>query len=148
MKPCIKCGEVKSLDKFSKHSRMRDGHLNKCKSCCIEYSRQHRKENQEYYQRFEKERSSNPERKLEMLERVKRYRNKHPKRDSANRKLNYEIRMGRLVPEPCFICGDKGVGHHPDYDRPLDVTWLCPTHHRQLHTEFARKEDGYRATTD
>lgn len=33
MKKCFKCGEVKELDKFYKHKRMKDGHLNKCIEC-------------------------------------------------------------------------------------------------------------------
>lgn len=32
-KKCFKCGEIKSLDDFYKHSKMGDGHLGKCKSC-------------------------------------------------------------------------------------------------------------------
>lgn len=32
-KKCIKCGETKSLDSFSKHPKMKDGHIKICKKC-------------------------------------------------------------------------------------------------------------------
>ena len=35
MKKCIKCGEVKPLEMFHKHSQMKDGHLNKCSDCVV-----------------------------------------------------------------------------------------------------------------
>lgn len=37
-KVCIHCKEHKIIAEFYKHPKMKDGHLNKCKSCCIDNS--------------------------------------------------------------------------------------------------------------
>ncbi len=44
-------------------------------------------------------------------------------------------KAGELKPGPCEVCGstDKVHGHHENYDRPLDLTWLCPKHHSARH---------------
>jgi hypothetical protein len=42
---------------------------------------------------------------------------------------------GRLKIQPCVICGaPRAEMHHVDYEKPLDVTWLCATHHKAWHT--------------
>ena len=66
------------------------------------------------------------------------YRINHPLRARANIALNNAIRDGRITRHLCHICGAAEVeGHHADYSRPLDVTWLCIEHHNQLHNEHA-----------
>jgi len=44
------------------------------------------------------------------------------------------IKKGTLKRLPCEKCGnEKTHAHHSDYSKPLDVIWLCPKHHRELH---------------
>lgn len=54
----------------------------------------------------------------------------------ARRKVRTEIEAGRLVRQPCEVCGETRVhAHHDDYSKPLDVRWLCPTHHYEHHAK-------------
>lgn len=64
----------------------------------------------------------------------------------AKRKLNARAyaneyqRRGKLTPKPCEKCGDiKAEKHHDNYDKPLQITWLCRGCHRNHHTEEAAK---------
>lgn len=46
-------------------------------------------------------------------------------------------RKGLLVPKPCERCGAARVeGHHEDYDKPLEVVWLCRKCHTKRHSEL------------
>lgn len=56
------------------------------------------------------------------------------KRAMARSAFNHYLRDKNIKREPCEICGKEAEGHHDDYDKPLDVRWLCFEHHRQWHT--------------
>jgi len=44
------------------------------------------------------------------------------------------LRNRVLRKEPCRVCGEsEAEAHHEDYDKPLDVVWLCKEHHKDLH---------------
>lgn len=44
------------------------------------------------------------------------------------------IKAGKMVRQPCEICGlEKVDAHHDDYWKPYDVRWLCRSHHREHH---------------
>lgn len=51
------------------------------------------------------------------------------------------VKRGDLVkPKECSWCGatDQPIeGHHPDYDRPLMVVWICRRCHKAHHREYA-----------
>lgn len=52
------------------------------------------------------------------------------------RKITEEyIRKGVLVKQPCEKCGteEKIEAHHDDYNKPLNVRWLCRKHHLEHH---------------
>lgn len=45
MKTCIRCVEQKPLEAFHKHNGMKDGRINKCKTCVLECVKEWRKNN-------------------------------------------------------------------------------------------------------
>jgi hypothetical protein len=46
MKQCFKCNIIKPLYEFYKHSKMSDGHLNKCCECHKKDQIEHRRKKQ------------------------------------------------------------------------------------------------------
>lgn len=47
-------------------------------------------------------------------------------------KLNLAVLKHQILRQPCEVCGatESVEAHHEDYTKPLDVQWLCPTHHQ------------------
>lgn len=54
------------------------------------------------------------------------------KRLHAYNQIAYAKKKGILIPQPCIGCGAKAEAHHPDYDKPLEVIWVCKAHHRLI----------------
>jgi hypothetical protein len=45
-------------------------------------------------------------------------------------RYRHALKHGVLVRKPCCMCGDpKTEGHHENHSKPLDVVWLCRSHH-------------------
>lgn len=56
------------------------------------------------------------------------------KTGNASHKVHWAIESGRLSPSPCCVCGaTPAEAHHCDYNRPLDVMWLCKKCHTNWH---------------
>ena len=80
-------------------------------------------------------RDANPEARSAIQERATTtYREKNPKKYRAHYMVNNAIRGGRLHrPNVCEHCGAEQFteASHTDYDKPLDVEWLCRPCHRR-----------------
>ncbi len=134
MKKCFKCGEEKRLNYFYKHPMMKDGHLNKCKECTKKDVKIDRKSSPNARNYDNARYKNNEDRRKKIAERAKKWREKHPDRYKAHTAVSNAVRDGRLVKLPCEVCGEKYVhAHHDNYKNPLEVKWLCPIHHQELH---------------
>lgn len=69
-----------------------------------------------------------------------RYRESHHTEIRARYAAGEAQRKGLLVRGHCAFCGSKEnvEGHHRDYSRPLDVTWLCCACHMAWHITLQR----------
>lgn len=56
----------------------------------------------------------------------------------CRQRVNQSLKNGSLSRLPCEVCGTttKVQAHHEDYNKPLEVMWLCPCHHKQRHAEI------------
>lgn len=136
-KQCFKCKTVKPLTEFYKHEQMGDGHLNKCKSCTKKDANEHREKNIERIRKYDRERGKNPERQKAAYEVSKAWRQADKRRMAAHNAVTRAIRAGKLIRMNCERCGaEKTYAHHDDYDKPLDVMWLCQPCHKKRHKEL------------
>ena len=137
MKTCFKCKEEKPFEMFYKHSQMADGYINKCKDCTKNDVSKHRNENLEKVRAYDRARGKIPERIKTNTEVNRAWRQEDTRRSRAHNMVARAIRNGSLFRLPCVRCGEqKSLAHHEDYDKPLDVMWLCQPCHKQRHKEL------------
>jgi hypothetical protein len=62
-----------------------------------------------------------------------------PVKNRAYANLRYAMKTGRVVKGECEQAGEDCWGeiqaHHDDYSKPLEVRWLCASHHGLLHAQ-------------
>lgn len=133
-KECFKCRESKPLTEFYVHKQMGDGYLGKCKACTRADVRANRKKRIDYYRKYDCDRAKNKDRMAANVARVYRKNREVPGYAKSHSAVARAIRTGKLARQPCDVCGRKDShAHHDDYSKPLDVRWLCPPHHREVH---------------
>jgi hypothetical protein len=60
-------------------------------------------------------------------------RQRDPRKYRAQSAVAQALKRGELMRGQC-ACGADGIeAHHPDYDKPLEVEWLCPRCHGERH---------------
>ncbi len=99
-----------------------------------------RENNNEKYKKLDREWYSR-HRERELL-RKRNYRNSNPEKINAYDLLAQAIRLGKISkPDRCSSCKTVGqiLGHHEDYNKPLDVIWLCSKCHMRLHASKNRE---------
>ena len=79
-----------------------------CKSCHAEYMRLHRP-------------------KYKDLSREQK------KKSNARAYANVYKNRGKLLEQPCKSCGDAAEMHHENYNKPLEIKWLCRECHLKVH---------------
>lgn len=143
---CVKCDEERG-DLFYGRDRT-------CKECRKAMVRINRANKIDYYREFDRQRANHPHRveaRKKYYENVMKseegkkrrkvydtqYKIKHTERRAAHIAVGNALRRGDLQRHPCIKCGhDVAEAHHEDYSRPLDVVWLCRTHHLERHKEM------------
>ena len=66
----------------------------------------------------------------------KEWRKRNPVKVAAHTILAWAVRSGKVQRQPCERCeAPKAHGHHHDYSKPLDVTWLCAKCHGKEHRQ-------------
>lgn len=136
-------------------------HASWCKSCLVEKYNRWKSRNPEKLKRYQQEyrkvfgyHTGTPRVKVQReegyaLKEAGKYRIKYPEKFNAQQTLNRNVRLGRIAKMPCAFCGAEKVhGHHPDYSKPLEVIWVCPIHHKQIHPGKQGRPPKHKLTTN
>lgn len=133
-KACSSCGQSLPLTRFGSNVSHIDGLQNNCIECQRRAGREsyyrHKDERLAYQRLYE---ATNPERKIEGR---RRWYLRNPNKAKAHRAVRDALKACQIQrPDRCEKCGVVGAvqAHHADYARPLDVSWLCISCHRDIH---------------
>ncbi len=115
MKSCSCCGTFKPLADYDHSRSSRDGHHHRCKTCDRKRDRQRRADGS-------------------LARAYQRWQSFHPQAVATHRAFRAAVKRGEIMRQPCELCGDpRSHGHHDDYSKPLEVSWLCQLCHIEHH---------------
>lgn len=145
MRDCRTCGQQKPLMDLYVCT---NGNLDSdCKPCRCAKVRANRLAKVDQYREYERGRANLPHRvaareaysrtpsgKSAHKQATRRQNELRPLQRAARVLVGNALRDGKLTRQPCEVCGSaKAQAHHGDYSKPLDVRWLCSTHHAEWH---------------
>lgn len=157
---CTKCKEEKPYKEFYKCSTRETGKKSWCKECIKKYRKPYKrnsvikkkvedpvlksKANREWYEKNSKYHKEYYKQNKEIRARNNRaYEKRNPERLNAIHALYRAVKKGKVIrPDKCSICAKecKPEGHHHDYDKKLEVVWVCRPCHLDIHRKHKFKE--------
>lgn len=118
-KPCPRCGKLLPVSEYG--VRYQKGILryqSYCRPCSVDRT-------QEWFDKPEN-----------YQKHLKRQQLRNRQKLYARNKVHAAIKAGKLKRQVCERCGSEKVeAHHADYEKPLEVRWLCKPHHAEHHRE-------------
>ena len=134
-KVCYKCKVEKPVVAFHITRQSKDGLSPYCRECWRGISQKNREIKRQYMKKWQRE---NREYLAEYRKSVSQ------KKRKARFHINGRRNRGTIeVPGTCSSCGGSEYrieAHHPDYDHPKQVEWLCVACHRKEHAELRMQE--------
>lgn len=145
-KYCRQCKQDVRTADYYRHPYTADGLMAVCKACHRANVKANREANADYYREFDRARANlphrvaaretyaqTPEGKARGTAAKRRFIERNPLKRAAHIAVGNALRNGHLIRQPCEVCGSGAQAHHDDYSKPLDVRWLCTTHHAEWH---------------
>jgi len=99
----------------------------------LEKGREYRKANKARVRELGRERYRDNRDKI--LERRKAYVSQNKEKIKVQHSVRRLKKQGHIIPSShCWHCGeDSPEAHHPDYNKPLSIVWLCRSCHQRAH---------------
>lgn len=106
------------------------------KECQIKWRKNNKQYFFDYFQTYGKKLTE--KQKSDHRRNHKIYLERNKSKIKCRRKFIYAVNSGKLKrPQKCSSCGGKNPeGHHPDYNKPLEVIWLCKRCHSDIHCKY------------
>ena len=152
---CKECVRKRAREHFEKNreacNEKKREYYKKNKEKTLEKQKKYYQENRQEIRKKCNERNKTPKYRQEQNERARKYqkankekinstirraRERNPQRINATQHIFWALKLGILIkPEFCEKCEMKSKlqAHHDDYEKPLDVRWLCRICHNHEH---------------
>lgn len=149
MKKCKQCGQEKELDQYYTYRKYgKVYYTGRCKPCKLSQNKEYRDATGYDKQRYRRDRDRliQQQRNYAQSEKGREVRLKASRKyretelgklkQRARSAVNHGLRDGKIVkPKVCMDCGRELPleAHHKDYNKPLDVDWICKECHENRH---------------
>lgn len=150
MQECRTCKRVLPILHFHRNTSNKTGHNYQCRSCASAYRKKYYLDHKDgirawkkryYHENYARIIEANQryveQNKAKVLSWKSAWGKRNRKKGAAKRRIGAAIQRGDLVRQPCEMCPKTNTnriqGHHHNYQKPLEVNWLCQKHHRFIH---------------